>query len=324
MSKIVIENNKSTNLKPDSWYEEYAKLYGGPIELLKEKDISINIGLDYIIMGQSEFEFYLDEFDIHSINTLEGNQLFLKECIMEVKSLGVKISKSKIFDLCSKALQNGYLVSQDLRDIACEIYYFKKNKDNAKPIIEIIKQFKFDDYQEELSNFIKSNVNWLHKDRDFKIHKEIKDGTLYSEIAERLNCSISAISKINKKVQSSINNLKGRFFEIKYQNYLKSLNKFRNGDIIRDGTPGKPDIYIINKTNKELYVFSLKNLELNNKSFAITKEQLKPELEFAYLKNSFESFNMVYLYLIVFDSLTENLYVRELDYKNPSNINIHS
>ncbi len=241
-------------------------------------------------MDQSDlaFEFYLDKFDIHSINTLEKNRQFLEKCIMETKSLGVKISKSKIFDLCSKALKNGYLVSQDLRDISYEIYCFKKNKDDAKPILDILKQFKFENYQEELSDFIKQNRNWYKKDRDFEIYKEIKKGRLYSEIASELGLTISAISKINKKVQSSINNLKGIFFEIKYEKYLKSLNKSQNSKIVRDGDPGKPDVYIIDNIKKELYVFSLKNYELNKKSFCIIKEQLKPELEFAYYKNIFE------------------------------------
>ena len=232
---------------------------------------------------------------------------------------------AKKIEICFKMLEQGQSIIDELEVIRMETDDYWYNDECDKSILEVLKQFKFDNYQEEISNFIKSNVNWIHKDRDFKIHKEIqKDGTLYSEIAERLNCSISTISKINKKVQSSINNLKGRFFEIEYEKYLRDLNKFNNSKIIRDGAPGKPDIYIIDKTKKELYVFSLKNLELNKKSFAIMKEQLKPELEFAYLKNSFESFNMVSLYLIVFDSLTERIHVREVDYKNPSNINIHS
>jgi len=220
-------------------------------------------------------------------------------------------------------LEQGQSITDELEEIRMETEDYWYNDECDKSIVEVLKQFKFDNYQEELSNYIKQNVNWLHKDRDFEIYKEIKDGTLYSEIAERLGYSISNISKINKKVQSSINNLKGRFFEIEYEKYLRDLNKFNNSEIERNGKPGQPDIYIISK-NKELYVFSLKNLELNKKSFAIVKEQLKPELEFAYQKSTFESFNMVYLFLIVFDSLTERIYIREVDYKNPSNINIHS
>lgn len=234
-----------------------------------------------------------------------------------IKQTSIKIDK------CLEVLEQGLSITAQLEDIRIDTENYWYNEQCAKPIVDILKQFNFGNYQEELSEFIKSNVNWLHKDRDFETYNKIKDGTLYSEIAERLDCSISAISKINKKVQSSINNLKGKFFEIQYEKYLRSLNKFRNSEIVRDGAPGKPDIYIIDKTKKELYVFSLKNLELNKKVFTIIKDQLKPELEFAYQNNAFESFNMVELYLIVFDSLTENLHVREVDYKNPSNVNLY-
>lgn len=72
-----------------------------------------------------------------------------------------------------------------------------------------------------------------------------------------------------------------------------------------------------------MYIFSLKNLELNKKSFCTTKEQLKPELKFAYNKSIFEGYKKVVLYMIVFDSLTEKLYVNELDFRNPSNVNIY-
>ena len=82
MSEILIETENSTKLKPDSWYEEYKKLYDGPILLLKEKDISIDKGRDYKVMDQSATRFF-DEFDIHGINTFEENQQFLEECVTE-------------------------------------------------------------------------------------------------------------------------------------------------------------------------------------------------------------------------------------------------
>ncbi|KKM62678.1 hypothetical protein LCGC14_1519230 [marine sediment metagenome] len=69
-------------------------------------------------------------------------------------------------------------------------------------------------------------------------------------------------------------------------------------------------------------MFSLKNLELNKDSFCIVKKKLMPELKFAH-KYAFEKFDKVILYLIVFDSLTEKLHVKELDYNNPSNIDIY-
>lgn len=225
-------------------------------------------------------------------------------------------------DKCFEELEQGNSIIAKLEDIKMETEDYWYNEECDKLIVEVLKQFKFEKYQKELSDFIKQNVNWRNKDRDFKIYQEIQKGTLYSEIAERLECVISTISKTNSKVQSSINNLKGRFFEIEYEKYLKSLNKFKDCKIVRDGGPGKPDIYIIDKKNKELYVFSLKNLELNKDSFCIVKDKLMPELRFAH-KYAFEKFDKVTLYLIVFDSLTEKIYVEELDYNNPSNVTIH-
>jgi len=204
MSKILVETGKPTNLKPDRWYEEFAKVYDYSIEFLKERDIMVDKGRDSYVIEQSAIRFY-HEFDIRGINSLEGNQQFLEECKRDLKSLGIKISSTGVINLCSKTLQNGYLVSLLLREIKWEIYCFKKN------VTDIYKQFKFGNYQEELLSFIKNNIGWRNKERDFDIYMEIKKGVLYQEIAEKLELTIPAISMINSKVQSSINNLKGRF-----------------------------------------------------------------------------------------------------------------
>jgi len=235
-----------------------------------------------------------------------------------IKLTSLKINKA--FEMLEKDLP----ITELLEEIRINSDNYWYNEIEAKPILDIFRQFKFGNYQEELSDFIKQNTNWRNKERDFEIYKEIQKGTLYSEIAERLECDISNISKINKKVQSSINNLKGKFFEIEYEKYLRNLDKFWNNEIVRDGNPGKPDIYIIDDMKKEIFILSLKNLELNKKSFCITKDQLKPELEFAYYKNTFEDYEKVILYLIVFDSLSERLFVEEIDYKSPSNVNLHN
>ena len=211
-------------------------------------------------------------------------------------------------------------ITELLEDIRIDTEDYWYNEEQGKLMINVIKQFKFDNYQQELSNFIKENTNWRNKERDFDIYNEIKKGKFLTEIAEEREYDISNISKINKKVQSSINNMKGKFFEIEYETYLKGLIKFNKCKIVRDGNPGKPDIYIIDNIKQELYVLSLKNLELNKKSFCITKEQLKPELEFAYYKSTFEGYKKVILYMVVFDSLTKKLFIKEIDYRNPSNI----
>ena len=241
-----------------------------------------------------------------------------------IKQTSLKIEK------CFEALEQGLPITAQLDDITIDVdnYWYNEECDKLivdvpiTELIELLKEFKFENYREELAYFIKQNSNWRNKDRDFEIYKEIKDGRLYSEIAEGLDCSISAISKINTKVQTSINNRKGKFFEIRYEKYLKSLDIFRNAKIVRDGNPGKPDIYIITK-KKELFVFSLKNLELTKDSQAIIKDHLIPEYQFAYYNNSFKEVSKVVLYLIVFDSLKEKIHIKELDFKKPANVNIH-
>lgn len=308
-----------TNLKPNSWYEKYLKVdsYLDTIEELKQLDIMAdnNKSADKI-SGFLQFE---------EKNNLGKNKKILKKYKSELGKLPlcqeinnpldiesgaeqycIQQTKLKI-NLCFEALEQEYLITAQLEDISIEIDDYWYNEESTKPILDTFKQFKFENYQQELFNFIKINSNWYNKDRDFEIYQEIQKGKLYSEIAGRLGCDISNISKINKKIQSSINNLKGKLFEIEYEKYLKSLNKFQIDKIVRDGDPGKPDIYINDIRNNALYVLSLKNLEINKKSYCITKEQLKPELEFAYYNNTFEDYKKVFLYLIVFDSSTEKL-----------------
>lgn len=277
MSEFLIETKKPTNIKPDSWYEEY--LENENSYLLKHPEEQIPLTT---IKEIKEFDVLADENQSHDHcsgflqfkekNNLETNKELLEEYKKDLESL--KLWKSiknmdKIDDKindnsgeyyllqtsfkinkCFEILKQGYLITAQLEDIMVELDNYWHNEDDAKPILDIFKQFNFGNYQEELYDFIKQNTNWRNKSRAFEIYKEIQKGILYSEIAGRLECDISTISKINKKVQSSINNLKGKFFEIEYEKYLKSLNKFRNGKIVRDGNPGKPDIYIIDNIKK--------------------------------------------------------------------------
>lgn len=348
MSEIIVEKNKSTNIKPDRWYKGYLKIEND--YLLKHPKIQSKSYPLMTIKEIKEYDVMADKNQSHDNvsgflqfkenNNLSTNKILLVRYKKDLESLKLWKSIKDIEEIdngsekysilqtsfkinkCLEALEMRYLITAQLEDIMDITENFLYNEVDTNPILDILKQFKFGNYQEELFDFIKQNTNWHNKIRDFEIYKEIQNNKLYSEIAEALELTIPAVSMINKKVQSSINNLKGKFFEIKYEKYLKSVNKFRNSKVVRDGNPGKPDIYIIDNIKKELYIFSLKNLELNKKSFCIVKEQLKPELEFAYYKNTFEDYEKVILYLIVFDSLTEKLFVKEIDYKNPSNINI--
>jgi len=344
MSKIKTGN--PSNIKPDSWYKEYFKIKNSYLLKYPEEQIPLTTikeikGYDVMADKNQSHDHCSGFLQFEEKNNLETNKELLAQYKKELESLKLWKSIKDIdkiddnsweyyllqtsfkIDKCFESLEQGYLITAQLEDIMVEIDNYWHNEDDAKPILDIFKQFNFGNYQEELYDFIKQNTNWRNKERDFEIYKEIQKGTLYSEIAGRLECDISTISKINKKVQSSINNLKGKLFEIEYEKYLNSLAKLNGYRIVRDGEPGKPDIYITNEKKKEMYVLSLKNLELNKKSFCITKKQLKPELEFAYYNSTFEVYKNVVLYLIVFDSLTEKLYVNELNFRNPSNVNIY-
>lgn len=64
-------------------------------------------------------------------------------------------------------------------------------------------------------------------------------------------------------------------------------------------------------------------MELNKNPYSIIVEELKPELQFAYENHNLGKYKKVYVYLIVFDSLTEKIHMEEIDFKNPVNVNIY-
>ena len=252
--------------------------------------------MDSIACYSLDYEFY-KKYPIQSINTLEENKQILEQIKIELRDLGKleeNMKPNELLNLCCKALENGYLISQQLRDMLFQLDKYKSSK------IDIYKQFKFKNYQQDLLNFIKPNIGWRNKERDFNIYVKIKKGTLYQEIAEKEEISVQAISQINSKIQNSISNLKGRFYEIEYEKYLKSLNKFKNCKVVRDGSPGKPDIIIIDEKNNTMYIFSLKNLELNKNPYCVIVEELKPELQFAYYNYTFEIFTHILADMIGF------------------------
>ncbi len=251
--------------------------------------------MDSIACYSLDYEFY-KKYPIQSINTLEENKQILEQIKIELRDLGKleeNMKPNELLNLCCKALENGYLISQQLRDMLFQLDKYKSSK------IDIYKQFKFKNYQQDLLNFIKPDIGWRNKERDFNIYVKIKKGTLYQEIAEKEEISVQAISQINSKIQNSISNLKGRFYEIEYEKYLKSLNKFKNCKVVRDGSPGKPDIIIIDEKNNTMYIFSLKNLELNKNPYCVIVEELKPELQFTYYNYTFEIFTHILADMII-------------------------
>ena len=62
MSEILIETKNPTNLKSDSWYNKFAKVYGYSIEFLKERDIKVDESSDYFVIEQLDFIMSLVRF----------------------------------------------------------------------------------------------------------------------------------------------------------------------------------------------------------------------------------------------------------------------
>lgn len=135
--------------------------------------------MDSIACYSLDYEFY-KKYPIQSINTLEENKQILEQIKIELRDLGKleeNMKPNELLNLCCKALVNGYLISQQLRDMLFQLDKYKSSK------IDIYKQFKFKNYQQDLLNFIKPNIGWRNKERDFNIYVKIKKGTLYQEIA---------------------------------------------------------------------------------------------------------------------------------------------
>ncbi len=196
MSENLIQMKKSTNVKPNSWYEILCYKNQGNVKYYKYRDEITDKGMDSIDYYPSEYEFY-KKYPIQLINTLEKNKQILEQIKSELINLGKleeNMKTNKSLYLCCRALDNGYLISQQLKDMLFQLDEYKSSE------MDFYKKFKFKNYQQDLLNFIKPNIGWRNKERDFDIYMEIKKGTLYQEIAEKEEISIQAISQINSKV----------------------------------------------------------------------------------------------------------------------------
>ena len=194
--------------------------------------------------------------------------------------------------------------------------YLDKQKQQKKAGIS--SNFKFNYTEKELFNLMEKEVRWQNKERDIAIYKERQKGTLLDDIAKQYEgLKQPAISRIIKKVEGAINYYSGKLFENKFSQYLNSLNIFDK--VILDGSSGETDIFAYK--NNRLYIFSLKNLKIDGKKYKIKKEDLRPEFKKAY-KGLLENDN-VFLFLIVFDNSNNKIIEKNIDFRNPTDININ-
>ncbi len=391
MIKMEVKN-KPTNVKTDSWYEEYKKgimkletkedfgdledyrIYekSFSIKTQKEKDEKVNLfekiwdnldkywdffnrkNLDKeekesLILDNISYDIYVECLKyikttsfmhfIEKYNTVDKNMEFINH----LKNLFPRLKVNKGFrsvyseyifrvKKCFEALPQ-YLVTSQLFDIFRDIpFLFPETKD-GKVLYrennldfeykfeksEIKNKFRFVCSEKEVFDLIRKEVKWRDKERDIEIYKERQKGRLLEDIAEDYKTlQLKAIGNICTKVKGAINRYKGKLFEKRYFQYLESLNIFDK--VIWGGSTGEPDIFAFK--NNKLYIFSLKNLKIDRKKFVIRKSDLGPEFKKAY-DGLLENDN-VFLKLVVFDNLTDNIIEEDLDFRNPEDVIINS
>ena len=280
------------------------------------------------------FKFYSE------YNNISGNKLLLSRCKEVLSSFNEFDINNNIkfcIEQCHNVLENGYLITKQLNEIISYIESIFIGDDGKRiEDIDIImtdgpgyedvydirknkRDFNFEYSEREVLDLIREEVNWRDIERDIEIYIEREKGRLLEDIAgDYKKLKLKAIGNICTKVKGAIIRYKGKLFEKRYFQYLKSLNKFDR--VIWDGTSGNPDVFAYK--NNELHIFSLKNLKIDRKKFVIKKQDLEPEFKKAY--NGLLENDDIFLKLVIFDNLTDNIIERKLDFRNPEDVIINS
>jgi hypothetical protein len=229
--------------------------------------------------------------------------------------------REKKFKLCEQAIRKGYLITNQLEDLDRDIkecrYCFLQEKERKRP--KNILDLYFEDFShtdEQVFNLIRKNAKWHDIERDIAIFQERQKGKYLKEIAEIFRIDFTTVSIIVKKVSGAINYWKGKLFEDFVEKRLKESGLFEK--VIKDAGKGESDIKAYTKDDK-LYIYSLKNIQIDYEPYWLTKEELRPELRDALLsKLDYE----VYLILLIFDNYNNQVKQFVIDYDKPENIDI--
>ena len=284
------------------------------------------------------FKFYSE------YNNISGNKLLLSRCkevLFSFNEFYINNNIKLCIEQCHDALENGYLITNQLNEIIYsieshfigddgkriedigiimtdgpeyeDIYDIKKIKKAFK------RDFNFEYSEREVLDLIRKEANWRDIERDIEIYIEREKGRLLEDIAgDYKTLKLKAIGNICTKVKGAINQYKGKLFEKRYFEYLKNSKIYDK--VIWDGTSGQPDIFAYK--DNELHIFSLKNLKIDKTKYVIKKKNLQPEFKKAY--NGLLENDNVFLKLVVFDNLTDNIIERNLDFRNPEDVIINS
>lgn len=212
------------------------------------------------------------------------------------------------------------------RRIAEEQRIEEEQKVEEENINELIHGFEYEYSEDNVIDTIKKEKNWRDNERDFKIYleckkqKKLSGGLTQKKVGESFGQTEYNTSIIIKKVRGEINYHKGKLLERQFFKYLE--DRYPKCKVEWYGESGNPDIVIYNTENNGIIIYSLKNLKINkDKSYWIMKDAIKSELEFA-LKSLIE-YESVVLYLVVLNNTINEVIIKEVDYKNPSNVKIY-
>lgn len=169
--------------------------------------------------------------------------------------------------------------------------------------------WNFDEKETIKKAVYKSNRRNKKRDTDIYIKNKIEERS-QTDIGKDYGYSPQRINDIIKGVRSLVSDYKGEIFEVEYKKYLKSNFNSKNYHIEHKGGSGQPDITMEDLINNDLYTFSLKNLKIKANSHISKEKKHKPEYDFAI--KSLKKFNNVFMYLILFNSSTNEIEVQIL------------
>jgi hypothetical protein len=339
-----------TNIKPAPFYKKYWE-----DSELREWELDDDKFVDYFNKDGAELVGFNSELPPYHIkrrwrylpieqeqfylvkNSIKEQKTIIKELEEEIRQLlAIRQLKPLIQDLerhlnLIREFFPQYLFTQQLyflkynflRTISEEMELLKERKELFTSIEDLtFSGFSLD--REKLFEHMKENVNWHQAERDLEIYILKKEkGLNLKEIGAEYGIKYNTVSVIVNKVQGELNRLKGAIFENFVYERLKQSGLFDR--IIWEGDIGESDILAYQK--EKLYVYSLKNLQIDrdpywlivNPKGANSDGELKPEIEFAKLSHfDYE----VHLMLVIYDNFHGIIIQKEIDYKNPQNIEL--
>jgi hypothetical protein len=242
--------------------DERSFIIKNDIDLIEFNKILENIDCRYIIRNGKKIDenpkyttYQMGDHRFYSRSITDRN---FKKLIQNEKDDYKKILSSysnlydKIINICYKKTDK---------------YFAKKYR--HEPSYHYLSLSKIKEKYEKLSQLEKNSLN---VNQFFDYMKSVEYRVVYSEEDVKRRMKNKDPMTLKEFYWS-----KGHFFEKDFRDDLINSKLF--GKVIQDGSSGKSDIVCFNDIESEIYVFSLKCLNLNNKSRSINPKKLSPEIE---------------------------------------------